>query len=260
MPKASVANSFFSSCASGACATRPVADAEQLDLAVERRVFAVVQRADDVVRRREVLVAIELPPRERHEVRRVQPRVLRVDRHEHLDDVIFGQAVEDDRRDGERFVAEPLDVRVQREQAMLPVDGAEDPFALRDLQHAERRAVFDGIELQRLVTRDDDGAGDRRQIPRLAALLVVRDELVDLLADDRALVGLLARRDAALEQIPVHLRRRGGSSSAAAYRLRLFAVVEDLEPHELVDVVGGERCLVELHAELLHPDGGDADQ
>src|SRR5829696_4661289 len=36
------------------------ADPEQLDLAVERRVLAIVQRADDVVRRREVLIAIQL--------------------------------------------------------------------------------------------------------------------------------------------------------------------------------------------------------
>ena len=161
---------------------------------------------------------------------------------------------------GEPLVAEALDVGVQREQAVLPVDGAQDAFALRHLQHAERRAALDGLELQRFVARDDDGAGNRRQIPRLAALLVVGDELVDLPADDRALVGLVARRDAALEEIPVDLRRRGALLAAAADRLRLLAVVEDLEPHELVDVVGGEGCLVELHPELLHPDGGDADQ
>ena len=74
------------------------ADAEQLDLVVERRVLAVVQRAHDVVRRRQVLVAIQLAARQADQVRRVQPRVLRVDRDEHLDDVIFGQPVEDDRR------------------------------------------------------------------------------------------------------------------------------------------------------------------
>src|SRR4029079_7817030 len=36
------------------------AHAEQLDLAVERRIFPVVQRAHDVVCRRQVLVAIQL--------------------------------------------------------------------------------------------------------------------------------------------------------------------------------------------------------
>ena len=74
------------------------ADAEQLDLVVERRVLAIVERADDVVAGRQRFVAIQLPARQADEVRRVQPRVLRVDRHEHLHDVIFGQPIEDDRR------------------------------------------------------------------------------------------------------------------------------------------------------------------
>ena len=104
----------------------PVPDAEQLDLAVERRVLALVQRAHDVVRRGEVLVAVELAARERDQVRRVQPRVLRVDRDEHLHDVIFRQPVEDDGRHREVLAAEVLDVGVQREQAVLSVDGAQD--------------------------------------------------------------------------------------------------------------------------------------
>ena len=62
-PNASLANSFLSSCASGACATRPRADAEQLDLAVERRVLAIVQRATTSWARERV-VAIELPARQ----------------------------------------------------------------------------------------------------------------------------------------------------------------------------------------------------
>ena len=116
------------------------ADAEQLDLAVERRILAIVERADDVVRRGEAFVAIELAARQRHEVRRVQPRVLRVDRDEHLDDVIFGKPVEDDRRNGERLAAEALDVGVQRQQAVLAVDGAQDALALRHLQACRRVA------------------------------------------------------------------------------------------------------------------------
>ena len=125
------------------------ADAEQLDLVVERRVLAIVQRADDVVRRGEVLVAVQLTAREADQVRRVQPRVLRVDRHEHLDDVIFGQPVEDDRRHGEGLVAEALDVGVQREQAVLAVDRAQDAFALRHLQDADARSAVDRLERQR---------------------------------------------------------------------------------------------------------------
>ena len=74
------------------------ADAEQLDLVVERRILAIVQRAHDVVAVASALVAIQLAARQADQVRRVEPRVLGVDRDEHLDDVIFGQAVEDDRR------------------------------------------------------------------------------------------------------------------------------------------------------------------
>ena len=74
-------------------------------------------------------------------MRRVQPRVLRVDRHEHLHDVIFGQAVEDDRRHAEVLALEAIDVGVQREQPVLAVDRAQDPFALRHLQDADARIV-----------------------------------------------------------------------------------------------------------------------
>ena len=75
-----------------------MADAKQLDLAMERRVLAVVERAHDVVRRREQLVAIELAAREADTRCDAFSRVcFGVDRDEHLDDVIFGQPVEDDR-------------------------------------------------------------------------------------------------------------------------------------------------------------------
>ena len=107
---------------------------------IERRVLAIVQRADDVVRRGQVVVAIELTARERHQVRRVQPRVLRVDRHKHLDDVVFGQLVEDDGRHRERLLADLLERGVQREQPVLAVDGAQDALALRHLQRARRGA------------------------------------------------------------------------------------------------------------------------
>ena len=74
-----------------------------------------------------------------------------------------------------------------------------------------RASSLDRLERQLLVARDDDRAGNRRQIARLAALLVVLHELVDLAADDLALIGLFARRDAPLEQIPVDFRgRRAG--------------------------------------------------
>src|SRR5205823_774222 len=92
-------------------------------------------------------------------------------------------------------------------------------------------------------------------------LLVVLHELVDLAADDLPLIGLLARRNAALEQVPVHLRRRGAVLllPAADRRLAAVAVAEDLEPDQFVDVAGRQRSLVELHAKLLHPDRGNID-
>ena len=74
-------------------------------------------------------------------MRRVQARVLRVDRDEHLDDVILGQAVEDDRRHREVLALEAIDVGVQREQPVLAVDRAQDAFALGHLQDADARIV-----------------------------------------------------------------------------------------------------------------------
>jgi hypothetical protein len=131
--------------------------------------------------------------------------MLRVDRDEHLHDVILGQPVEDHRGDGELLFAEAIDVGVQREQPMLAVDRAEDAFAFRDFQRADRRARFRRLELEGLVAGDDDRAGNRRQVARLPALFVVLDQLVDLPPDDLPLVGLFARRDPTFEQVPIDL-------------------------------------------------------
>ena len=140
---------------------------------------------------------------------------------------------------------------------MLSVDGAEDAFALGDFQNAEGRVRRRRLELQRFIARDDHGAGNRRQIARLLALLVVGDELVDLLANDLALVGFFARRDAALKQIPMHLRLILRAAHTGGRPV--VPIVQDLEAHELVDVPGGQGSLIELHAKLLHPKRGDAD-
>ena len=105
-------------------------------------------------------------------------------------------------------LADVLDVGVQREQPVLAVDRAKDPLALRHLQPADDRARLDRLESELLVAGDDDGARNGRQVARLPALLVILHEFVDLSPDDLALVGLLARGDPALEQVPVHLRRR----------------------------------------------------
>ena len=192
-------------------------------------------------------------------MRRIQPRVLRVDRDEHLHDVIFRQPVEDNRRHRKILVAEPIDVRVQRQQAVLAVDGAQNAFALRHLQRAHARFVFHRLECQLLVARDDHRAGNGRQIARLAALLVVLDELVNLAADDLALVRLFARGDAPLQQVPVDLGGGAAALAATDRRLGLLAVAQDLEAHELVDVTCGQGGLVELDSELLHLNRGDVD-
>src|SRR5262249_34338630 len=106
-------------------------------------------------------------------------------------------------------------------------------------------------------------AGNRRQIAGLTALLVVLHQLVNLSPDDLALVRLLVRGDAALEQIPIDLGdRRAGLNLllAAAHRwLRVFAVAQDLAPHQRVDIARGQRRLVELDAELLNVDCGNVD-
>ena len=123
-------------------------DAEQLDLAKERRVVVLAERADNIVRRRQILVAVQLTAGERHEVRRIQPRVLRVDRDEHLNDVVLGKPVEDDGRNREHLVLELVHPGVEREEPMLAVDGAQDPFPLRNFEDAYRRIPGNGLELR----------------------------------------------------------------------------------------------------------------
>ena len=49
------------------------------------------------------------------------------------------------------------------------------------------------------------------------------------------------------------------SASASHWRVRLLGVTEDLEADELVDVLGRQRGLIELHAELLHSNRRDVD-
>src|SRR5688572_11509601 len=98
---------------------------------------------------------------------------------------------------------------MQGEQPVLAVDGAEDTLALGYLERAQRPLLVDRFKTKRLVARDDHGPRNRGQVAGRPTLLVVGDELVDFPADDLALVGLLARCDAPLEQIPAHLRGPG---------------------------------------------------
>ena len=54
-------------------------------------------------------------------------------------------------------------------------------------------------------------------------------------------------------------RRNRGATAIAHGRLPALAVVEHFEADQLVDVARGQRGLIELHAELLHANGGDVD-
>ena len=139
---------------------------------------------------------------------------------------------------------EAIDVRVQRQQPMLSVDRPEDAFAFRHFQNPNPRIVGRRLEGELLVAGDDDGAGDRRQVARLPALLVVLHELVDLAPDDLPLIRLLVGRDPPLEKIPVDLRdRRTGRGfllAAAHRRLGAFGVTEHFEADELVDIAGSQ--------------------
>jgi hypothetical protein len=73
------------------------------------------------------------------------------------------------------------------------------------------------------------------------------------------LVRLVTRSDTPLEQIPSDLRLRWSLLAAADGWVRLLTVAQHLESHQLVNIIRGQRRLVELHPELLHPDGGYAD-
>src|SRR5690606_10503017 len=131
---------------------------------------------------------------------RIEPRVLRVDGDEHLDDVVFREPVEDDGGNRENLVAEPVHAGMQGEQPVLAVDGAEDTLALGYLERAQRPLLVDRFKTKRLVARDDHGPRNRGQVACRPTLLVVGDELVALPADDLWMVGLLARSDATLAQ------------------------------------------------------------
>src|SRR3979409_679808 len=132
-------------------------------------------------------------------MRRIQARMLGVDGDEHLYDVIFRQAIEDDCRHTEVLALEALDVGMKREKTMLAVDGSQNPFTLRHLENAQARVFARRLKRQLLVARNDHRPGNRREIARLTALFVVLNQLVDLAPDDVTLVRLLARRDSPLE-------------------------------------------------------------
>src|SRR5262249_45367866 len=158
----------------------------------------------------------------------------------------------------EFLAREAIDVGMQRQKTVLAVDRAQNPLAFRNLEHAHARIVGGGLKRQLLVAGNDDGARNRRKVASLAALFVILDKLVNLAPDNLPLIRLLARGNPSLEKVPIDL---GGLrirflTSAPYRRLRCFAVAQHLESDQLVDVAGGQRRLVELDPELLHPDSG----
>src|SRR5881397_3536748 len=213
----------------------PVPHTEELDVAVQRRVRVLVQRADDVVARGELLVGVEAPPGQADQVRRVQLGVLGVDGDEQLHHLVRRQAIEDHGRHLYVLGLPGLDELMERQQAVLAVEGAQNTLFGRDLEHAEHAVRAGGRELEAAIRDQEDRAGDGGQSPGLRTLRVVVDELGDLLADDRPLVGLGTRRNALLEQLPVDARGllrpvlRGCWVDGGVVR-------EHLEAHQAVDV------------------------
>src|SRR5580765_3506655 len=94
---------------------------------------------------------------------------------------------------------------MESEQPVLPVERAQDPALLGELQDARVGATpaAGGRELEAAVGDEQDAAGDRGQCPRIGALQVVVDELFDLALDDRALERLLGGSDLLFEELPV---------------------------------------------------------
>ena len=64
-------------------------------------------------------------------MRCVQSRVFGVDRHEHLNDVVVGKAIENDGRHREWFITKMLNVGVESQQPMLSIKRAKDSFSPR---------------------------------------------------------------------------------------------------------------------------------
>src|SRR5256885_1096508 len=230
----------------------PAPGAEHLDLAVERRGLVLVERADHVVRERLVRIRVELAAREADDVRRVQARVLGVDRHEELDDLPGVERVEEDggHLDGDGFA--PLAQRVEGEQAVLAVEHAEHAVLFGDLQQPEVVVPRDRGEGEALLGGDDDRAGDRGQRTGVLALLVVGDQLVDLAADDRPLVGGLALGDPLLEHVPVHPRPHARAVLLRRLVPRAARVAQHLELHEPIDVLRREARPVGIDPGLLY--------
>ena len=106
---------------------------------------------------------------------------------------------------------------VEGQKAVLAVQGPQDAGVLGKLERPGVAAAAGRGELETAVRDQKDAARDRGEGPRVGALEVVRDELVDLLLDDRPLVGVLGGGDPLFQELPVD--PPGGGLVLAARRL-----------------------------------------
>src|SRR5262249_28920726 len=90
----------------------------------------------------------------------------------------------------------------------------------------------------------------------LPAVGEVGDQLLDLAADQRPLIGLGGLPDPALQDLPVYPR---AGRAGALLRLGEAPVAAALHLHPPADLPGGEQRLVDLDAVLLDAMGGNGD-
>ena len=147
---------------------RALADAEDLDRPLQRGALVLVQRADHVVRGRQVLVAVEAAARERDQVRRVQLRVLAVDGDEELDHLVGREAVENDRRHLEVPQAVLFGQLVEGQEPVLSVQGPEDARLLGELEGAGVGAAAGGANSRRFSDTSRTLPGIAGRVPESA--------------------------------------------------------------------------------------------
>src|SRR5262252_3189282 len=179
--------------------------------------------------------------------------MLGVDGNEQLHSLAGVQAIEEHRGHLDAEVLSRLGQRVEREEAVLAIEHAQDSMLLGDLEQSQVVLARHGCEGEALLGRNDDRARDGREGARVLAIPVVADELVDLAADDRALVGCLAFANPLLEGFPVDAR------AIAALALRCRGRGPDSELDQPIDVLRRKGSLEELHAKLFHAVRGNGD-
>ena len=174
-------------------------------------------RADDVVRSREVLIAIELPAGKR-------------DQGDGLSRVCFALIVTNicttwSSGNWSKMMAGTVNGSVPNVSSAAwrasslcwPSMARRMPHVRAHLQRVDGPVLDDRVEPQALVAGMMTAPGMDGRSRKPAGTARVLDELLDLAADDLPLVRLFVRGDAALEQVPVDLGR--GAPSPAAHGL-----------------------------------------